>query len=161
MSEYQCGGLPQEQDLILYVGGELLPKAKRRVEAHLRDCPHCRRQQRLLLLTMQSVAAEVRGSALPRWAPHELISGTAVSTRLYSKPVSGGRLATLAAISAAVAVLTSYMAATYGDHLTPSYSVPLSRVSIEPLPPCKSSPAAKAGKSCRDCISAFPKAVRP
>lgn len=162
MSEYPCGGLRREQDLMLYVGGELLPWEKRRVEAHLRECPHCQKQQRLLRTTMQSVAAEVRGSGMPHWAPQEMVSATAVSTPFYHKPVNSSRLATLVAISAAVAALTSYMAATYGDHLMSSHFVPLSHVNIEPTPPCESSPTAKAdksGKSCHNCASPAPKAV--
>jgi hypothetical protein len=158
MSEYPCGGARREQELMLYVGGELLPWERFRIETHLRLCPLCREQQRLMLNTMQIVADEVRGGGLPQWeAQGMLVSGSAISGRFHGKPVSSMRLVTLAAVSAAVAVLTSYMAANYGDRLTTSHSGPLTRVSTAASPPCKT-PADTAASSCRNCAS--PASVR-
>ncbi len=156
MSEYPCGGTRREQQLMLYVGGELHLWDRLRMESHLRNCSRCREQQRLLLTTMQSFAAEVRGGDLPRWEAQGMtVSASALSGRLQGKPVGSARLATLAAISAAVAVLTSYMAATYGDRLTQSRSGPLSRVSTVASPPCTPSAGIPAS-SCRNCASPAP-----
>lgn len=157
MSDFPCGGAQQEQRLMLYVGGELLLWERLRIEAHLRSCPICREQQRLMLRTMQNVAAEVRGYGLPAWEAQGItVSGSAISGRLLAKPISSGRFATLAALSAAVAVLTSYTAATYGDRLMTSHSAPLSRVSTPASPPCETTPE-KPVRPCHDCASPAPK----
>jgi anti-sigma factor RsiW len=161
MSEYPCGGAQREQQLMLYVGGELLPRERLQIEAHLRNCPLCREQQHFLRSTMQSVAAEVRGAALPRWeAPGITVSSSALSGRFHGKPLDSMRLVTLAAISAAAAILTSYMAATYGDRLIRSYSVPLSHVSTVVSPPCVT-PTTAAAKSCHNCASPSPNLSSP
>lgn len=155
MSEYPCGA-QREQDLMLYVGGELLPWERLRMESHLRSCPLCREQQRVLQSTMHLVAAELRGGGLPAWeSPGTMVTGSGVSSRLQGRPVSGSRLATLAAVSVTVAVFTSYMAANFGDHLKISRSAPLSRVSIAASPPCKTGVGTPA-RSCRNCASPAP-----
>jgi anti-sigma factor RsiW len=170
MNDYPCGGTRREQELMLYVGGELLPWDRLRIESHLRHCPLCREQQRLMLRTMQSIAAEVRGGSLPQWQAQGLmVSASALSGRFHGKPPASARLVTLAAISAAVAVLTSYMAATYGDHLLSSRSAPLSHVSTATTaataataasPPCLT-PAPTATKSCHNCASPAPNVTPP
>ena len=158
MSDHPCGA-QREQDLMLYVGGELLPWERLRMESHLRSCPLCQEQQRLLQSTMQMVAAELRGGALPAWESQgTMVSGSGISGRLHGRPVSGSRLATLAAVSVTVAVFTSYMAANFGDHLKISRSAPLSRVSIAASPPCKTD-ADKPARACRDCASPDPDAL--
>ncbi|MES2464645.1 MAG: zf-HC2 domain-containing protein [Armatimonadota bacterium] len=161
MSQNPCDGTSHDQELMLYVGGELSPWDRFRVASHLRSCTRCREQHRLLLSTMRIVAAEVRGGALPQWeAQGGFVSASALSSRFHGKPIGSVRLATLAAISAAVAVLTSYMAATYGDRLTTSHFAPLSRVSSAASPPCEVSPG-PASSSCRDCASPTPKVHIP
>jgi anti-sigma factor RsiW len=159
MNDYPCGGIQREQQLMLYVGGELPLWERLRIESHLRRCPTCREQQAQIQNTMQYVAAEVRGGSLPLWqAQGMMVSGSAVSGRFHGRPVSSTRLAALAAISAAIAALTSYMAAMYGDHLTPSHSAPLSHASMVASPSCET-PAGKRdkpGKSCRNCVSSPP-----
>jgi anti-sigma factor RsiW len=161
MSEYTCGGTRREQQLMLYVGGELLPWERLRIESHLRKCPVCRGQQRLMLSTMQTVAAEVRGGALPQWeAQGMMVSASGLSGPFRGKPAGSFRLVTLAAVSAAVAVLTSYMAATYGDRLITSYSAPLTRVNTVASPPC-SPTVGTTDNSCRNCASPAPPRSAP
>lgn len=152
MTDYPCGGIRREQQLMLYVGGELPSWERLLIEMHLRNCPVCREHQALILSTMQSVAAEVRGGSLPHWeAQGMMVSASALSGRFHSTPIGSARLVTLATISAAVAVLTSYMAATYGDRLTRSPSVPLSHVNTVATP-C-ASPESSLDSSCRNCAA--------
>ncbi|MBC8104879.1 MAG: hypothetical protein H7Z41_20075 [Cytophagales bacterium] len=137
MSEYPCGGTRREQELMLYAGGELLFWDRQRVERHLRHCSCCCERHALIRSAMGSIAAEVRGSSLPAWQAQSPVPSYGIAARLLGRREQTARLASLAAISAAVAAVGSYLAANYGDNLRPVQPAPPSPVSIVTSPICR------------------------
>lgn len=80
--------MDRDQDLLLFVHGELKTMRRRALQRHLRNCPMCRERHSQFATASRQVAAAVRGSRAPQW-PGRIGRG-------ISK--SGWRLASLTAL---------------------------------------------------------------
>jgi hypothetical protein len=89
----------RDQELLLYIHGELPPMARSRTVRHLRGCPTCQQRATALLAASGAFAEAVRGDSLPAWRPS---TGTGWIPAAPAIPLAIIALLTLTTISATV-----------------------------------------------------------